>query len=74
MVMKRSLDLDSPRRNRRTRSDLDVLNTANNDRYSSSESDRHGRGPSPDSRSLNRKSERRTYDQVVKSDFGDEHY
>lgn len=74
MVMKRSLDLDSPRRNRRTRSDLDVLNTANNDRYSSSESDRHGRGPSPDSRSLNRKSERRTYDQVVKSDFDDEHF
>lgn len=75
--MKRGLAIDSLRRNRRIRSDLDVLNTLKNDRYSSSESDRRGRGPSvssPDSRSLNRKNERRIYDEVVKTDFDDEHY
>lgn len=74
MVMKRSSDIDSPRRNKRTRSGLDVLNTVNSDRYSSSESDRRGRAPSPDNRSYNRKSERRTYSQAIKNDFDDEHF
>ena len=73
MVMKRGSDLDSPRRTKRARSSLDVLNNVITDRYSPSESERRGRGPSPDSRGLNRRSERRSYDNFIKSEFNPEH-
>ena len=73
MVMKRSSDIDSPRRNKRTRDSLDLLHTVNIDRYAS-ENDRRTRERLPDTRTFNRKSERYSHVYAVKSDFGADSY
>ena len=73
MVMKRSSDIDSPRRNKRTRDSLDLLHPVNTDRYAS-ENDRRARQRSPDTRIFNRKSERSSNVYAVKSDFGVDSY
>lgn len=69
MVMKRGSDIDSPRRNKRTRDGLEVLHAVTIDRYPS-ENYRRARELSPGSHSFNRKSERSTHVHTIKSEFG----
>ena len=73
MVMKRSSDIDSPRRNKRTSDGLDVLHMVNIDRYAS-ENERRAREHLPDTRTFNRKGERSSHVHTVKSEFGADSY
>ena len=73
MVMKRSSDIDSPRRNKRTRDSFDVLHTVNVDRYSS-ENERRAREHSSLTRTFTRESDRSSHVHAIKSEFGTDLY